>query len=44
MAELVQASHMLSVRTRGKGFVDITEELRRWLDGLNDEDLGRYKM
>jgi len=20
------------------------EELRRWLDGLNDEDLGRYKM
>src|SRR5207245_4239055 len=21
-----------------------TEELRRWLEGLNDEDLGRYKM
>ena len=20
------------------------EELRRWLEGLNDEDLGRYKM
>jgi bifunctional DNase/RNase len=23
---------------------DNNEELRRWLDGLNDEDLGRYKM
>lgn len=21
-----------------------TEELRRWLEGLNDEDMGRYKM
>ena len=21
-----------------------SEELRKWLDGLNDEDLGRYKM
>jgi hypothetical protein len=20
------------------------DELRRWLEGLNDEDLGRYKM
>ena len=20
------------------------EELKRWLEGLNDEDLGRYKM
>jgi bifunctional DNase/RNase len=20
------------------------EELRRWLEGLNDEDMGRYKM
>ena len=20
------------------------EELRKWLEGLNDEDLGRYKM
>jgi hypothetical protein len=20
------------------------EEVRRWLEGLNDEDLGRYKM
>jgi bifunctional DNase/RNase len=23
---------------------DNKEELKRWLDGLNDEDLGRYKM
>ena len=37
MAELVQASHMLSVRTRGKGFVDITEDLRRWLGSLSAE-------
>ena len=21
-----------------------TDELRKWLDGLNDDDLGRYKM
>ena len=21
-----------------------TEDLRKWLEGLNDEDLGRYKM
>jgi len=21
-----------------------SEELRKWLEGLNDEDLGRYKM
>ena len=31
MAELSQASHMLRVTTRGKGFIDITEDLRRWL-------------
>jgi hypothetical protein len=23
---------------------DNHEELKRWLEGLNDEDLGRYKM
>lgn len=23
---------------------DTTEETKRWLEGLNDEDLGRYKM
>jgi secondary thiamine-phosphate synthase enzyme len=27
-----QASGFLSVRTRGQGLVDITEEVRRWLD------------
>jgi secondary thiamine-phosphate synthase enzyme len=27
-----QASSFLSVRTRGRGLVDITEEVRRWLD------------
>jgi bifunctional DNase/RNase len=24
--------------------INNNEELRRWLEGLNDEDLGRYKM
>ena len=27
----MQASHKLRVTTRGKGFIEITEELRRWL-------------
>jgi secondary thiamine-phosphate synthase enzyme len=27
-----QASGALSVRTRGRGLIDITEEVRRWLD------------
>jgi secondary thiamine-phosphate synthase enzyme len=27
-----QASGFLSVRTRGRGLVDITDEVRRWLD------------
>jgi secondary thiamine-phosphate synthase enzyme len=31
MAEFMQASHKLRVTTRGKGFIEITEELRRWL-------------
>ncbi len=31
MADLSQASHMLRVTTPGKGFIDITEDLRRWL-------------
>ena len=25
-------------------YVDTSEQLRTWLDGLSDEDLGRYKM
>lgn len=38
MADFVQASHALVVQTRGKGFVDITEVLRRWLDSVAAED------
>lgn len=34
MAEMVQASHRLTVETRGKGFTEITRELSRWLGGL----------
>jgi secondary thiamine-phosphate synthase enzyme len=35
MAELSQASHMLRVITRGKGFIDITEDLRLFLRGIS---------
>ena len=38
MAEFVQVSHMLQVATRGKGFTEITENLRRWLGGISAED------
>ena len=38
MAELSQARHMLRVTTRGKGFIDITEDLRRWLRGVSARD------
>ena len=38
MAELSQASHMLRVTTRGKGFFDITEDLRRWLGSISAGD------
>jgi secondary thiamine-phosphate synthase enzyme len=38
MADFVQASHTLVVPTRGKGFVDITEALRRWLKSFAAED------
>ena len=38
MAEFNQASHMLRVTTRGKGFIDITEDLRRWLRGVSARD------
>jgi secondary thiamine-phosphate synthase enzyme len=37
MARFVQASHMLRVSTRGKGFTDVTEDLRRWLSSLSAE-------
>jgi secondary thiamine-phosphate synthase enzyme len=35
MAEFMQASHKLRVTTRGKGFVEITDDLRRWLRGIS---------
>ncbi|MGH6865172.1 MAG: secondary thiamine-phosphate synthase enzyme YjbQ [Methyloceanibacter sp.] len=38
MAEMVQAAHTLTVATRGKGFIDITGELARWLDTIVAQD------
>ena len=38
MAEIVQASHVLTVGTRGKGFTDITRELAQWLESVAAED------
>ena len=38
MAEIVQATHTLEVATSGKGFVEITDELGRWLKSLAAED------
>ena len=35
---MMQASHRLVVGTRGKGFVDITGDLRRWLHQIGVED------
>ena len=37
MAEMVQASHVLNVATRGKGFIEITSELARWLESIAGE-------
>jgi len=34
MAEVIQASHRLTVETRGKGFTEITRELVSWIDSL----------
>jgi len=34
MAEVIQASHRLTVETRGNGFTEITRELASWLDAL----------
>jgi secondary thiamine-phosphate synthase enzyme len=34
----MHASHRLRVTTRGRGFIDITEDLRRWLDGISAND------
>jgi secondary thiamine-phosphate synthase enzyme len=38
MAEMVQASHVLKVATRGKGFTEITNEIARWLESIAAED------
>ena len=38
MAEMLQASHALTVTTRGKGFIEITGELASWLEAINAED------
>jgi secondary thiamine-phosphate synthase enzyme len=38
MSEFVQASHVLRVATRGNGFTEITEDLRRWLRGISAGD------
>jgi secondary thiamine-phosphate synthase enzyme len=38
MAQMVQASHVLAVATRGKGFVEITAELAHWLEGFAAQD------
>lgn len=38
MADMVQASHVLTVGTRGKGFTEITGELNRWLDAIAGEN------
>ena len=38
MTELIQTSHRLRVTTQGKGFIDITEDLRRWLRGISARD------
>ena len=38
MTAFVQANHMLRVSTRGQGFIDITEDLRRWFRGVAARD------
>jgi secondary thiamine-phosphate synthase enzyme len=37
MAEMVQASHVLTVATSGKGFTELTREVVSWLDSLGAE-------
>ena len=38
MTAFVQANHTLRVSTRGQGFIDITEDLRRWFRGVAARD------
>jgi secondary thiamine-phosphate synthase enzyme len=35
---MMQASHVLTVETRGKGFTEITRELVRWLSSVAAQD------
>ena len=34
MNGFLQGSHQLRIKTRGKGFVEISDDLRRWLDAI----------
>jgi len=38
MADFVQASHMLRIDTRGKGFTEITGDVSRWLKSIAAEE------
>src|SRR5262245_14799938 len=38
MTGMVQVSHTLEVATKGKGFVEITGDLGRWLESVAAED------
>jgi secondary thiamine-phosphate synthase enzyme len=38
MGDMVQASYVLTVPTRGKGFTEVTGDLARWLESLAAED------
>jgi len=40
----VSRAVMETARNQGKGRDVNSEELRRWLEGLGDDDMGRYKM
>ena len=36
--------HAARINSTGSGDAQTPEQVRNWLEGLNDEDLGRYKM
>lgn len=38
MTGLLQSNHMLRIRTRGKGFTEIGDDLRRWLGTISAAD------
>ena len=38
MAEMVQATHVLTLPTRGKGFTEITRDLAHWLETIAGEN------